>query len=268
MRSRRPLRSSPMASCASRIASKMRWFSRCWAKRKLSDGFGSPPRSTWSSSFVQSPTHMSAPFESSASGMERCAVCGGSTFGFKEVLWPELPSAWELTSEAVRYIDLQQGLHCLSCGNNLRMIALAAALLHTAGFSGTLAEFCESSPSLRILEINTAGFLTPFFRRLPGHRLVEYPQFDMMDLDIDSESFDIVVHSDSLEHVPDPTKGLSECRRVLLDRGRCIFTVPGIVGRLARSRAAMPPSHHGQATTATAHQLWRAQFVAVTRHYQ
>ncbi len=194
-------------------------------------------------------------------------MCGGSTFGFKEVLWPELTSAWELTSEEVRYINRQQGLHCLSCGNNLRMIALAAALLHTAGFSGTLAEFCESSPSLRILEINTAGFLTPFFRRLPGHRLVEYPQFDMMDLDIDSESFDIVVHSDSLEHVPDPTKGLSECRRVLRDGGRCIFTVPVIVGRMSRSRAGMPPIHHGQATTATADQLVRTEFGADTWQY-
>jgi SAM-dependent methyltransferase len=58
-------------------------------------------------------------------------------------------------------------------------------------------------------------------------------------------AFDLVVHSDTLEHVPDPVRGLAECRRVLHAAGACVFTVPIIVGRLTRSRAGLAPSHHG-----------------------
>jgi SAM-dependent methyltransferase len=58
-------------------------------------------------------------------------------------------------------------------------------------------------------------------------------------------TFDLVVHSDTLEHVPDPVRGLAECRRVLKDGGACVFTVPIVVGRLTRSRTGLPPSYHG-----------------------
>jgi len=67
------------------------------------------------------------------------------------------------------------------------------------------------------------------------------------------ESFDLVVHSDTLEHVPDPVRGLAECRRVLRDGGACVFTVPIIVGRLTRSRAGLPPSYHGEAAKGDAY---------------
>jgi len=196
-----------------------------------------------------------------------CAVCGSTDFAAKAVLWPALVRAWELSEEEAAYINRQQGVHCRQCGNNLRMIALAAALVRSLGFDGTLAELCELRPPVRILEINTAGFLTPFLRKLPGHRLVEYPRFDMMSLDIETGSFDVVIHSDSLEHVSDPLQGLAECRRVLRDGGRCVFTVPLVVGRMTRSRQGLAPIHHGQAATATDDQLVRTEFGADTWQY-
>lgn len=196
-----------------------------------------------------------------------CAACGATDFAARAVLWPELVGAWELSEEETGYINRQQGVHCRNCGNNLRMIGLAAAITRAAGAPGSLEEFCASSPALRVLEINTAGLLTQFLARLPGHRLVEYPAFDMMDLAITSGSFDMVVHSDSLEHVPDPVKGLAECRRVLREGGHCIFTVPLVVGRLTRSREGLPPSHHGQASTATDDQLVRTEFGADAWQY-
>jgi SAM-dependent methyltransferase len=63
------------------------------------------------------------------------------------------------------------------------------------------------------------------------------------------ESFDLVVHSDTLEHVLDPFRALSECRRVLRPTGALCFTVPVIVGRLTRSCTGRPPSFHGTPTT-------------------
>ena len=50
-----------------------------------------------------------------------------------------------------------------------------------------------------------------------------------------SGTYDLVVHSDTLEHVPDPVRALQECRRVLRPLGACCFTVPIVVGRLTRS---------------------------------
>jgi SAM-dependent methyltransferase len=69
----------------------------------------------------------------------------------------------------------------------------------------------------------------------------------MMRLELENDSYDLVVHSDTLEHVEDPVIGLSECKRVLAPGGRCIFTVPIIVDRLSRSRAGLADSYHGKA---------------------
>jgi SAM-dependent methyltransferase len=175
-----------------------------------------------------------------------CPVCGGEELSTSSVLWPELINAWQLSEDEVSYINRQQGFHCKECYNNLRAMGLSAAILQEFRFNGTLDRFCESFSDIKILEINTAGNLTSFFSKLPLHRLIEYPQFDMLNLDIESESVDLVVHSDTLEHVPNPERALSECRRVLRSNGKCIFTVPIIVDRMTRSRTGLAPSYHGQ----------------------
>jgi len=116
------------------------------------------------------------------------------------------------------------------------------------GFKGWLTRFVEDPGqlTLRVLEINEAGTLHPLLSKLPGHRFVEFPAFDMMNAALSSKSFDVVVHSDTLEHVADPFAGLRECRRIVDAGGAVIFTVPTVVGRLTRSRLGLPPSYHGQ----------------------
>jgi SAM-dependent methyltransferase len=163
------------------------------------------------------------------------------------VLWPDLIDAWELSAEETRYIDVQQGTHCRSCGSNIRSIALARAIMRFCNFDGTLTGFVEAgaAPDLRLLEINEAGTLHPILRLLPGHQLVSYPAVDITSLPFPSNSFDLVVHSDTLEHVADPMRGLEQCRRVLGAHGALAFTVPIIVGRLTRSRLRLHPSYHG-----------------------
>ncbi len=191
-----------------------------------------------------------------------CPVCGGAHFAAVAVLWPELISSWQLSDDEVVYINRQQGFHCNQCNNNLRAMGLTVAILREFEFQGTLDRFCESSRDLKILEINTAGSLTPFFRKLPSHRLVEYPQFDMLDLDIESETYDLVVHSDTLEHVPNAERALSECRRVLRANGKCIFTVPIVVDRMSRSRTGLAASFHGQSGVLENDQLVCTEFGA------
>lgn len=191
-----------------------------------------------------------------------CPVCGGTTFSSASVLWPELINAWQLADYETAYINRQQGVSCNSCHNNLRAMALGAAILRRRGQGGTLEAFCASGDAVSIVEINTAGNLTATLRKLAGHRLVSYPEYDMMDLSIDSESVDVVIHSDTLEHIPVPIRALSECRRILRPKGCCIFTVPVIVDRLSRSRDGLVSSYHGQSGVPADDQMVYSEFGA------
>lgn len=198
-----------------------------------------------------------------------CTVCGERDFSVKDVLWAELARDWQLSPWEAEYINRQQGLCCMACGNNLRAMALASAIAGAYGYRGTLAQFIASGQgdSLRLLEINEAGGLTPFLSKLPNHRLAKYPDCDMAGLSFESESFDLVVHSDTLEHVPNPVAGLSECGRVLAQGGRCIFTVPVVVGRFSRDRTGLKESYHGREGERDPGNLVRTEFGADVWRY-
>jgi len=163
-------------------------------------------------------------------------------------MWRALGDEWGLSDEEYAYIDRQQGEKCVDCNANLRSQALALAILRTQESRDTFRNFTGTVRGrlLRILEINHAGDLRYFFRRRSRHELRFYPELDMMNMSgIASGTYDLVVHSDTLEHVPDPVLALRECRRVLRPGGACCFTVPIVVGRLTRSRQGLPPSYHG-----------------------
>jgi SAM-dependent methyltransferase len=193
-----------------------------------------------------------------------CPVCGRRDYVAHRVLWPQLVDAWELARHEVDYIDRQQGLCCAHCGNNLRSMALADGLLRALGLEGPLdvAAASREVEGLRLLEVNPAGGLGPWLARFPGHRLIAYPEHDLMRLAFADGSWDVVVHSDTLEHVPDPTAALRECRRILGPGGRCVFTVPIVWERLSRSRAGLSPSWHGNAADVSDDLLVRTEFGA------
>ena len=126
-------------------------------------------------------------------------------------------------------------------------MALAMAIMACFGHPGPFKEFIHSEVAkrLRVLEINEAGTLTQFLNELPNHVLVRHPEVNMTILPFEDMYFELVVHSDTLEHVQHPIRGLSECRRVLKPSGVCAFTIPIIVDRLTMSREGLPPSYHG-----------------------
>lgn len=196
--------------------------------------------------------------------MKECCVCGGREFGYVEVLWSELIATWQLSPCEVDYVNRQQGFHCLACRNNLRAMALADAILQSFNYSGSMAQFVGSDigRGLKVLEINEAGNLTRFLKMLPKHQLVQFPEHDMSNLSFDDELFDLVIHSDTLEHVPNPERGLSECHRVLRDNGKCIFTVPIIADRMTRTRVGLAPSYHGNSGEPAEDQLVHTEFGA------
>lgn len=162
----------------------------------------------------------------------RCSVCGGDSFDRRPILWRALIDEWQISPFEADYIDRQQGECCTGCGANLRSIALANALRWTFGTNEPLSQFCASAAAstFNVLELNEAGTLHPFLSKLAGHVFGAYPQVDMHALPYPDGSFDVVIHSDTLEHVPNPIHALGECRRVLARGGTVCFTVPVIVG--------------------------------------
>ena len=176
-----------------------------------------------------------------------CSVCGGRKFYSQKVLWPELVSDWQLSDAEAAYVDRQQGEICISCGSNLRSIALADAIKSFFGRTVCLVQLMDSEDAadFSILEINEAGSLSLHLKRFGHYTYAGYPAVDMHDLPYKDEAFDLVVHSDTLEHVENPIRALTECRRVLRLGGALCFTVPVIVGRMSRSRAGLKPSYHG-----------------------
>lgn len=196
---------------------------------------------------VPSTIHDTAAMIELASEERRCHVCGARDFGHYDVLWDQLVRAWELSAEEAHYINVQQGTHCLCCGSTVRSIALARAVLCSSNFTGNLIQFVSdpAHAKLRVLEINEAGTLHPLLARLEEHTLVSYPDFDIAHLALPSGAYDLVIHSDTLEHVPDPLRALEECGRVLAAGGSLLFTIPMILGRLTRDRRGLEPSFHG-----------------------
>lgn len=161
------------------------------------------------------------------------------------MLWDELVAEWGLNLHERDYIDRQQGTVCERCGCNIRSSALANAIKSHWSFTGDFQGFVKQYSHLDVLEINEASGLTLWLSKIRNRRLVEYPQIDMQQMPFAAASFDLVVHSDTLEHVSNPLQALKECRRVLRDDGLLAFTVPVVVDRLTRSRAGMSESYHG-----------------------
>ena len=174
-----------------------------------------------------------------------CGICGGTEFSDRRILWPNLITEWQLSPIEVDYVDRQQGTTCNKCSSNLRSVALANAIRAHLQEESLLQEIVERGTSKSLLEINEAGSLSPILRRLYGHVLVEYPEVDIHRLPYGDGSFDLVVHSDTLEHVDNPVHALAECRRVLKPGGALCFTIPIIVARMSRNRAGLAKSHHG-----------------------
>jgi SAM-dependent methyltransferase len=189
-------------------------------------------------------------------------VCGSSKFAYQPVLWDQLVKEWQLAPEEIEYIDRQQGFRCVDCRSNLRSMALAFAVMRAFRFSGIFHEFVAwpQIQHLDVLEINEAGSLTPLLSRLPKHRLLSYPEIDMVDLGFPENSFDLVLHSDTIEHVERPVTALAECRRVLRSGGVLCFTAPIIVGRMTRERGGLPRCYHGSASSVSEDLLVRTEF--------
>ncbi len=99
---------------------------------------------------------------------------------------------------------------------------------------------------VNILEINGAGTLSQYLAMFPNYRRIDYPDYDMHNLEPLGEKFDIVIHSDTLEHISNPVHALLQCKDILKSNGLLIYSVPIIVGRMSRDRTGLSKSYHSQ----------------------
>ena len=196
-------------------------------------------------------------------GGTACGTCGfvGRPL-HRDVLWPGLIAEWDLTPEWTRWMNQREGSRCAWCGSSLRSGQLARAIVdtvnvHTGSSATHLSELFRDARarSTTIAEINSAGNLHRYLARCPGLRHSEFgsvsaavPSEDLTKLSYADAQFDLVITSDTLEHVPDIDAALGETRRVLKPGGSHVFSVPVVWDRdnttprnIAR-RHAHPPS--------------------------
>lgn len=201
---------------------------------------------------------------------ESCPACGSTAeLKMNGVLWPDLVLQWGLTPAWANWVDQREGLRCSGCRSNLRSRQLAKSIVGAMNArlgtnTQTLAELCITPEfqAQAVAEINSAGNLHEFLKLSQGLRYSEYgstqpgiPSEDLLNLTYEDKSFDLVVNSDVLEHVPDVARALSEIIRILKPGGLYIFTVPVVWTQVqTRLRAEidkgkvkhlLPPSYHG-----------------------
>ena len=175
-----------------------------------------------------------------------CSVCGASTRFVR--------NSWVLPRDLARvappgFAD-RESQFCGECGSSRRVRLLADVLIqHYAGAARSVKGLVEEDDfrMLAVAEVNSIGRMHPFLEPLPGLTYAEYPEQDIQALTYADSSFDLVLTSETLEHVPDFRAALRETRRVLRPGGRHVFTVP-LDPRLTttRSRDGMVPIHHGR----------------------
>ena len=202
------------------------------------------------------------------SGGPPCGTCGlKGKRRHHGVLTPELAAEWGLTPQWAQWMEQREGSRCAWCDSNLRSGHLAKAIVAevnaTAHTQATHLRKLFRDPRARVLsiaEINSAESLHRYLKDCPGLRYSEFgsrtpgvPSEDLMNLSYADQTFDLVITSDTLEHVPDIQTALREIHRVLKPGAAHVFSVPVIAGRPTRRRATLedgqiihllPPTYH------------------------
>ncbi len=208
---------------------------------------------------------------------ERCSACGrfGPMLYRRWVIPPELERRWGLNPRLAAALARKESSDCARCGAKLRSRRLAATLLEVepGGMGCRSLDDWVRTPearALQVAEINRIDGLHETLAGLPGHHFSDYldgaepgdrvggvRHEDLMSLTYPDDSFDLVLTSETLEHVPDLDRALAEIRRVLKPGGRHLFTIPllpGVPTTFARARLnargevehhATPISHPG-----------------------
>lgn len=148
--------------------------------------------------------------------------------------------------------SIREGYSCRECGSSLRYRGQAELLIQLYGDSNTssLSELVNNSnlSSLSIYEPGVSGPFRQYFDSIPGYQnSFFWPDVDsgemrdgvrcenLESLTFDSNSIDLIVSSDIMEHVRRPMEAFKEIHRVLRPGGRHVFSIPVQIPMRAKS---------------------------------
>jgi SAM-dependent methyltransferase len=180
---------------------------------------------------------------------ERCIVCGRlrPMLYRRRVIPRRLEELWGLSPTLAESLARKESSDCAHCGAKLRCRRLAQVVLglypvgNPPAPARSLAGWVErpESQALRVAEINRIDGVHDQLCRLPRFAGSDYHtgatpgtildgvrSEDLTGLTYPDACFDLVLTSETLEHVPDLDAALGEIRRVLAPGGRHIFTIP------------------------------------------
>lgn len=193
----------------------------------------------------------------------RCVVCGRIALFFyrRTLVAPRLQELWGISPRLTNAVARKESCDCSHCGAKLRGRRLAQVLLslYPAGAppARSIAQWARLPEvrKLRVAEINAIDGLHAFVQRLPFYSGSEFRDEhdtvtnspgarseDLTRLTYPDQSFDLILTSETLEHVPDLSAALREIHRVLAPGGRHLFTVPVLPEtRKTYARATLGP---------------------------
>jgi Methyltransferase domain len=193
--------------------------------------------------------------------VEHCTVCGRvrPMLYHRRVVPRRLEELWGLTPRLAEALARKESCACSHCGAKLRGRRIAQVLLqlYPVGTppapARSLAQWVDEVQirSLRVAEINRIDGVHEQLLRLPHFQGSDYQpgsqpgatsggtrSEDLTNLTYSDASFDLVLTSETLEHVPSLDAALRELRRVTAPGGRHVFTIPllpGVPQTFARS---------------------------------
>jgi SAM-dependent methyltransferase len=162
------------------------------------------------------------------------------------------------TTLIVRLRRDELGVRCLRCGASAVHLSLGLVLRKRVS-EISQCDVCELSARgslVAFLRDHARSLVTSeyFSDAQPGEFRNGVRCEDVQRLTYADESFDLITHTEVLEHVPDDTRAFSELYRVLRPGGIMLFTVPIRTGADTIEQAVMrdgaieqlhPPTYHG-----------------------
>jgi SAM-dependent methyltransferase len=187
-----------------------------------------------------------------------CVHCKSQNFKQQTVISDELAGTWGLSRRERSWFDEREGHFCRTCHLSKRVRMLLWSLKN----------LLPALRGLHILHLNQTNNLSQILdgagilietayspRQELGSEINGLSNQDMAHLTFESNYFDLVIHSETLEHLHDYELALSEANRVLKPGGYHLYSVPLLHGRQTRRRIGrdsegndtllLPRSAHG-----------------------
>lgn len=121
----------------------------------------------------------------------------------------------------IRHIDLKPGLHFLDIG-----CGTGWAVLHVADLLQSQGEFYGIDLS--------QGMIEKAISKSHGYANVHFQQANVEQIPLEDNFFDCIISTNSFHHYFNPSKALSEARRILRSQGRILVMDPTSDGPLMR----------------------------------